>query len=93
VGAEIRKAGKHPVTIEGHTDSIGGADCNMTLSENRARAVRDWLAAHGYVPADSAIKGYGKTRPIAPNTTADGKRDPVRRQKNRPVEIVIGTCS
>ena len=92
-GAEIVKAGRHPVTIEGHTDSIGGADYNMTLSENRARAVRDWLAAHGFIPAASAIKGYGKTRPIAPNTTADGKDDPEGRQKNRRVEIVISTCS
>jgi len=92
-GAEILKAGKHPVTIEGHTDSIGGADYNMALSENRARAVRDWLAAHGFIPAESAIKGYGKTRPIAPNTTPDGKDDPQGRQKNRRVEIVIATCS
>jgi outer membrane protein OmpA-like peptidoglycan-associated protein len=81
------------IAIEGHTDSIGGADYNMTLSENRARAVRDWLAAHGFIPAASAIKGYGKTRPIAPNTTPDGKDDPQGRQKNRRVEIVIATCS
>jgi outer membrane protein OmpA-like peptidoglycan-associated protein len=92
-GGEIVKAGKHPVAIEGHTDSIGGADYNMTLAENRARAVRDWLAAHRFVAADRAIKGYGKTRPIAPNTMPDGKDDPQGRQKNRRVEIVIGTCS
>ena len=92
-GADILKAGKHPVTIEGHTDSISGADYNMALSENRVRAVRDWLAAHGFIPADSAVKGYGKTRPIAPNSTADGKDNPAGRQKNRRVEIVIATCS
>jgi len=86
------KAGKHPAIVEGHTDSIGGGDYNMVLSQNRATAVRDWLAAHGYVAADSAIRGFGKTRPIAPNTTPDGKDDPVGRQKNRRVEIVINTC-
>jgi outer membrane protein OmpA-like peptidoglycan-associated protein len=44
------------------------------------------------VPAATPIKGFGKTRPVAPNTTADGKDDPVGRQKNRRVEVVFNIC-
>jgi OmpA-OmpF porin, OOP family len=42
---------------------------------------------------DSRIKGYGKTLPVASNSTPDGKDDPVGRQKNRRVEIAVDTCS
>jgi outer membrane protein OmpA-like peptidoglycan-associated protein len=62
------------------------------LSEQRAATVRDWLAAHGYVPASTPIKGYGKADPVAPNTKPDGSDDPQGRQKNRRVEVVIQTC-
>jgi outer membrane protein OmpA-like peptidoglycan-associated protein len=69
--------------VEGHTDSTGSDDYNQKLSENRAGAVRDYLVAQN-VPADSVTaRGYGKTRPVAPNDTAAG------RQKNRRVEIVV----
>jgi outer membrane protein OmpA-like peptidoglycan-associated protein len=91
-GPEIAKDGKHMVTVEGHTDSIGSDTYNEKLSESRARTVRDWLAAHHFIPTDSAIKGYGKKRPVAPNATADGKDDPRGRQKNRRVEIAVNTC-
>jgi len=91
-GPEITKAGQHKITVEGHTDSIGSDASNDRLSEARARTVRDWLATHGFIPAGSAIKGYGKRRPVAPNTTPDGKDDPVGRQKNRRVEIAVDTC-
>jgi outer membrane protein OmpA-like peptidoglycan-associated protein len=91
-GPEIAKAGKHKVTVEGHTDSIGTDAYNDRLSEARAETVRDWLAAHNFIPADSAIKGYGKKWPVASNTTPDGKDDPVGRQKNRRVEIAVNTC-
>jgi len=87
LGPMIRKSGKHPVTVEGHTDSVGSSAYNQELSERRAQAVRDWLATQGYVDTVAlSTKGYGKIRPVAPNTTAEG------RQKNRRVEIVIDTC-
>ena len=91
-GPEIAKAGKHKVAVEGHTDSIGTDAYNDRLSEARAKAVRDWLAAHAFIPADSAIRGYGKKQPVASNTTPDGRDDPVGRQKNRRVEIAVNTC-
>lgn len=76
----------HPglmLTIEGHTDSVGGDDYNQALSEHRAEAVRDYLVSQG-IPADSATaKGFGKTMPVASNDTAEG------RQQNRRVELVV----
>jgi outer membrane protein OmpA-like peptidoglycan-associated protein len=74
----------HPITIEGHTDNVGGAKANQTLSEQRANAVKQWLIGTGGIP-DGCIgtKGFGATKPVASNATAAG------RQKNRRVEISI----
>jgi len=91
-GPEIAKLGGAPSAIEGHTDAIGSDAYNMKLSEARAKTVRDWLAGHGFVPAATPVKAYGETRPVAPNTSADGKDDPLGRQKNRRVEIVFVRC-
>jgi outer membrane protein OmpA-like peptidoglycan-associated protein len=92
LGPVIRKYGTHPLEIDGHTDAIGSLAYNQQLSEARAQTVKDWLVRHGYVPASTPIKGYGKSRPIAPNTNPNGSDNPAGRQKNRRVEIVIDTC-
>jgi outer membrane protein OmpA-like peptidoglycan-associated protein len=91
-GPEIDKLGGKPSSIEGHTDSIGSDSYNIRLSEARAITVRDWLAAHGFVPPATPVKAYGKTKSVAPNTTPDGKDDPIGRQKNQRVEIVFARC-
>ena len=79
-----------PATIDGHTDGKGGADYNQKLSARRASAVRDWLVKEGSVPpARLTARGFGMTRPIAPNTKQDGADDPDGRQKNRRVEIRV----
>jgi len=71
------------VIIEGHTDSVGGDDYNMALSERRAESVADALRMRG-VPADRyEVKGLGKSFPVASNSTQAG------RQQNRRVEIVF----
>ncbi len=75
-------------TVEGHTDSISDDAFNQTLSENRAKAVTDALRAAG-VSTDLTAVGYGKTRPVAPNTNPDGSDNPAGRQLNRRVEIYI----
>jgi outer membrane protein OmpA-like peptidoglycan-associated protein len=76
----------HPglkIAVEGHTDSVGGDEYNMKLSENRAGAVRDFLVGQG-VPASAVTsQGFGKTLPVADNSTAAG------RQQNRRVELVV----
>lgn len=90
--AMLAEAGRHPMSIEGHTDSIGSVDYNQTLSEQRAQAVKTWLVARQAVPATASLKGYGKSRPVASNTNPDGSDNPEGRQKNRRVELVIDTC-
>jgi len=92
LGPAIRQAGQHPMQINGYTDSVGSQDYNQVLSEQRATTVRDWLAAHGYVPAATPTQGFGKQHPIAPNTNPDGTDNRVGRSKNRRVEVLIDTC-
>ena len=75
-------------SIEGHTDNKGSKEYNQKLSERRADSVKNWLLAHG-VTSQMAIRGWGATKPVAPNTLPDGGDNPVGRQKNRRVEIVV----
>ncbi len=70
-------------TIEGHTDNVGSDATNSELSLRRALSVRDYLTSLGVAPARIEVDGYGPSRPVADNTTADG------RARNRRVEIVI----
>jgi len=69
--------------IEGHTDSDGPNEYNLTLSEQRAQSVRSILLAGGIAPERIETKGYGHTHPVASNETATGKA------QNRRVEIVL----
>jgi outer membrane protein OmpA-like peptidoglycan-associated protein len=71
------------LSIEGFTDSTGGAEFNQTLSEKRADAVRDYLISHGIDEGTLSAKGFGMNNPVADNRTGEG------RQKNRRVEIVV----
>ncbi|HEY2292028.1 MAG TPA: OmpA family protein [Thermoanaerobaculia bacterium] len=88
----LAKAGKRPARVEGHTDAKGSDSYNQTLSEKRAQTVKDWLVAHGALPASTPTAGWGKRHPIAPNTRPDGADDPAGRQKNRRVEVVLDSC-
>jgi outer membrane protein OmpA-like peptidoglycan-associated protein len=69
--------------VEGHTDSVGTDQLNMTLSENRANSVRDFLIQEGMATTSIAARGFGKTQPVATNDT------PAGRQQNRRVELVV----
>ena len=71
------------VIIQGHTDSMGTAQYNTVLSENRARAVASYLVQKGINPDYVTFIGYGASKPVAGNSTPDG------RQLNRRVEFVI----
>lgn len=62
-----------PAILGGHTDGKGKHEYNMKLSERRAAAVRDYLVAKGIPAASLTAKGYGETKPIAPNTTDEGR--------------------
>ena len=83
----------HAVRVEGHTDGKGTDAYNQVLSEKRAESVRRYLTRQGVESARVTSRGFGKIRPVAPNTHPDGSDDPEGRQKNRRVEIVIDTCA
>lgn len=77
---------KHPnskITVEGHTDSRGAMATNKTLSEQRAKAVTDYLLSKGIDAKRMKHVGYGETKPKASNKTAKG------RAQNRRIEIVF----
>ena len=92
LGPMLAKAKSQPIRIVGYTDAVGSVAYNQTLSERRAKSVRDWLAAHGYIAAATPYGGRGKADPVAPNTNPDGSDNPAGRQKNRRVEILVGSC-
>jgi outer membrane protein OmpA-like peptidoglycan-associated protein len=75
---EIRR-----VRVDGHTDSVGSAASNEQLSLRRSDAVREALISRGVEPGRLSSRGYGQSRPIAPNKTRAG------RAKNRRVEFTI----
>lgn len=62
-----------PVTVEGHTDSIGSDQYNQRLSERRANSVRKYLIEQGIASSRIRIAGYGEQRPIADNKTKEGR--------------------
>jgi outer membrane protein OmpA-like peptidoglycan-associated protein len=69
--------------IAAHTDNMGSFEYNMTLSQRRAQSMVDYLVSKGINPLRLVGKGYGESRPIAPNTTEEG------RMINRRVEFII----
>lgn len=71
------------IIIEGHTDSQGSASHNMDLAQKRAEAVRTYIISRGYSSDLISAQGVGEGRPIADNSSAEG------RANNRRVEIVI----
>ena len=78
--------GRYPeftIIVEGHTDSRGKESYNQWLSERRSRAVADLLVSKGLDPNRIQVVGYGESRPIAANKTAEG------RERNRRVELHI----
>ncbi len=69
------------VEISGYTDNVGSASRNLTLSQNRAAAVKGWLVSHGVDETRIIAKGYGSENPIVPNDS------PEHRRKNRRIEF------
>jgi len=87
---DLLVAGATAIEVHGHTDSVGSADTNRTLSEARAFALKNWLEAKAPVnfPAGRIrVFSHGADNPVAPNSTPEG------RAQNRRVEIVLGTTS
>jgi outer membrane protein OmpA-like peptidoglycan-associated protein len=83
VALVLNKYNRTLVDVYGHTDSTGSDAHNLDLSERRALAVATYLNAQGVDPRRFSIVGYGESRPIATNATAEG------RALNRRVEIQL----
>jgi outer membrane protein OmpA-like peptidoglycan-associated protein len=71
------------IEIAGHTDDRGSAAYNLTLSQKRANAVKEYLLQKGMPPNRFVTKGYGESQPIADNKTEEG------RAKNRRFELIV----
>ncbi|MDO3379003.1 OmpA family protein [Geoalkalibacter halelectricus] len=80
----IQRFGEPAVTIEGHTDSTGSDEINARLSQERAEAVRQFFVANDALAPERVLAvGYGSRRPLALNTTAEG------RATNRRIDVII----
>jgi hypothetical protein len=65
------------VLIEGHTDGVGSHAHNMKLSDDRAVSVKNWLVLNAGVSASRiTTRGFGETKPVAPNTNPNGSDNP-----------------
>ncbi|MCK8122934.1 OmpA family protein [Pseudoalteromonas sp. 2CM32C] len=83
IATVMNKYEKTYLSVEGHTDSTGQDSYNMNLSRERAQSVKAYLANQDIMAARISTSGFGETRPIATNDTANG------RAQNRRVEIQI----
>jgi outer membrane protein OmpA-like peptidoglycan-associated protein len=71
------------IEIDGHTDNVGEDKANQILSENRAKSVYSFLVSNKIAATRLTYKGFGKSNPIAPNTSDEG------RQQNRRTEFKV----
>jgi outer membrane protein OmpA-like peptidoglycan-associated protein len=83
VNLVLKKYNKTVIEVAGHTDNTGSAEYNQQLSERRANAVASYLEAQGLANNRVVTVGAGETRPVADNSTPEG------RQANRRVELTL----
>lgn len=81
--ALLKAQSKMKIELGGHTDNTGNKQKNITLSQNRAKAVYDYLVANGITADRLTYKGYGDAKPVADNKTEEGRR------QNRRTEFII----
>ena len=77
------------ILISSHTDHVGSHHFNMQLSKDRVAKVAKYLISKNISASRLITKGYGETRPIAPNENPDGSDDPIGRGLNRRTEFEI----
>jgi len=88
----LREAPEFIIEIGAHTDSIGDTEYNLTLSQERASNVVQYLVQKGIPVQRLVAKGYGASRPVVSNFNADGSDNEEGREKNRRTEFrIIGT--
>ena len=77
------------IELSAHTDNIGTEEYNMDLSERRAKSCVDYLTSKGVSPQRMKSKGYGFSKPVAPNQFANGDDNFLGRQQNRRTEFKV----
>src|SRR6202012_2687662 len=77
------------IELSSHTDSIGSDAFNQNLSQLRAQLCVDYIVSRGISKDRLIAKGYGKSRPIAPNSLPNGQDNPEGRQLNRRTEFTV----
>ena len=77
------------VELSAHTDSIGSDAYNLKLSQDRAQSCVDYMISKGINATRISAVGYGRSRPIAPNSLPNGQDNPDGRQLNRRIEFVV----
>jgi OOP family OmpA-OmpF porin len=82
IAAMLKAEAQLKLRIEGHTDNVGAKASNLQLSKGRASALKAALVARGIAAERFTTEGYGDTKPVADNTTEEG------RAQNRRVELV-----
>ena len=80
---------KMKIELASHTDSVGSDAYNNNLSQMRAQSCVDYITSRGVTTDRIFAKGYGKTKPVAPNSLPDGKDNPDGRQLNRRTEFTV----
>lgn len=83
LASTLKKYEDTEILIEGHTDSVGEENYNLTLSRNRSAAVKDYLGNLGVASSRMSSIGFGESSPIASNDSESG------RAQNRRVEVAI----
>lgn len=83
IGSALAKLGINRLRVEGHTDNVGPANFNQTLSLRRAEAVAQALVSHGLPIDGMEVRGWGKDRPVVSNDT------PAGRMQNRRVSVIV----
>jgi OmpA-OmpF porin, OOP family len=81
--AFLQRKDDERIEIGGHTDNVGKPAANMVLSMNRAKSVMEYLVSKGIATERLVAKGYGMTKPIEDNSSAEG------RALNRRTEVTI----
>jgi len=74
IGGIMRQYPDYDLTVSGHTDDVGSDVTNLTLSEKRAEACRNFIIATGISATRISSVGYGESQPVGENTSADGRR-------------------
>ena len=86
---QLQDQPKLTVVLSAHTDSVGSDAYNLKLSQERANACSEYLISKGISNARISAVGYGRAKPIAPNTLPNGQDNPDGRQLNRRVEFTV----